>query len=112
MISKALKSLHPTCEFVVDEDLIEGLKWLSENIPQPTNQEIANEIARLTALVPFQECNKTAKQKIAATDWAVLPDVGLQNKSAFEAYRAELRALIITPVADPQWPTEPIPEWS
>ena len=35
----------------------------------------------------------------------------VQNKSAFETYRAELRALIITPVADPVWPTEPTPIW-
>lgn len=53
-----------------------------------------------------------AKKRIAATDWSVLPDVGLANKSEFEAYRAQLRALITNPVANPTWPTEPEPVWS
>lgn len=52
-----------------------------------------------------------AKQLIAATDWAVLPDVGLKNAAEFVTYRGILRGLIITPVADPAWPTEPTPIW-
>ena len=57
-------------------------------------------------------CSAQAKTLIAATDWAVLPDVGLANVSDFTAYRATLRQLILNPVADPVWPTEPTPVWS
>lgn len=53
-----------------------------------------------------------AKKRIAITDWSVLPDVGLANVAAFEAYRAALRELIKNPVADPVWPIEPEPVWS
>jgi hypothetical protein len=53
-----------------------------------------------------------AKKRIATTDWAVLPDVGLANVAAFETYRAALRELIKNPVAEPVWPTEPTPIWS
>jgi hypothetical protein len=57
--------------------------------------------------------NKTeAKKRIATTDWAVLPDVGISNTAEFEAYRAALRELIKNPVAEPVWPTEPQPVWS
>lgn len=52
-----------------------------------------------------------AKKLIADCDWSALPDVGLVNQSDFIAYRAALRALIINPVANPVWPTEPTPEW-
>lgn len=61
---------------------------------------------------PPELTKSIAKEKIAATDWAVLPDVGLANVTAFETYRAALRELIKNPVADPVWPTEPQPIWS
>lgn len=57
-------------------------------------------------------CKTEAKKRIAATDWSVLPDVGLANTAEFETYRAALRELIKNPVADPVWPTEPEPVWS
>lgn len=112
MIDKALFYLRPGAEWFLDGESYEGINWLDSNQSKPTEQEVQNAITILTLQKPFDECKEKAKQKIATTDWAVLPDVGLQNKSAFEAYRAELRALIIIPVADPQWPTEPTPEWS
>ena len=59
-----------------------------------------------------QLCVQTAKYLISQADWSVLPDVNLANKNDFVAYRAELRSLIINPVADPVWPTEPQPVWS
>jgi len=61
---------------------------------------------------PLDQCKDEAKKRIAATDWAVLPDVGLANVTAFETYRAALRELIKNPVAEPVWPTEPDPIWS
>lgn len=111
MITKidALISLRPGAEWVLNGD---NLEWFDQYQTKPTDQEIDNEIARLGAQQPFNECKIKAKQLIAATDWSVLPDVGLQNKSEFEAYRAQLRALIVTPVANPVWPTEPSPVWS
>ena len=62
--------------------------------------------------IKAQDNKKEAQKRIAATDWSVLPDVGLANVAAFETYRAALRELIKNPVADPVWPTEPQPIWS
>ena len=56
-------------------------------------------------------CKETAKYKINMCDWSVLPDVHLSNKEEFIVYRATLRALILNPVADPVFPTEPQPVW-
>jgi hypothetical protein len=61
---------------------------------------------------PLDQCKEEAKKRIATTDWAVLPDVGLSNVAAFQTYRAALRELIKNPVAEPTWPTEPEPIWS
>lgn len=59
-----------------------------------------------------QNCKDQAKNKIALSDWSVLPDVKITNKSEFESYRSQLRNLIINPVEDPIFPVEPNPIWS
>lgn len=59
-----------------------------------------------------QNCKDQAKQLIASSDWSVLPDVNISNKSEFENYRTQLRNLIINPVEDPIFPKEPNPIWS
>ena len=57
-------------------------------------------------------CKATAKDKLAASDWSVLPDVQISNKADFENYRAILRGYVISPVTNPTWPTEPTPIWN
>ena len=59
-----------------------------------------------------QNCKDQAKQLIANSDWSVLPDVNITNKSEFENYRSQLRNLIINPVEDPIFPQKPNPIWS
>lgn len=107
---EAILSLVPGAQVAVTGN--EDVLWIEPSVAPVTEQQIQDEIARLTAQQPFNNCKAKAKEFIAATDWAVLPDVGLQNKSEFEAYRATLRALILNPVADPVFPTEPQPVWS
>jgi hypothetical protein len=75
---------------------------------KPTWAQVQTELQNVLAADNKVE----AKKRIATTDWAVLSDVGLANQSAFVAYRAELRALITNPVAEPTWPVEPEPIWS
>lgn len=64
--------------------------------------------------VPFtaDEAKETAKALLAATDYAVLPDVLLENADEFVAYRVYLRGVM----KNPQMPVffKPVPEpiWS
>ena len=57
-------------------------------------------------------CKEESKKRISSSDWSVLPDVNITNKSEFENYRSQLRNLIINPVEDPIFPLEPNPIWS
>ena len=57
-------------------------------------------------------CKKESKKRIANSDWSVLPDVNISNKSEFENYRSQLRNLILNPVESPVFPEEPQPIWS
>ena len=76
------------------------------------NNEVSYNLATVTAQAQKDVCKERAKQLLAATDWSILPDVALINKSNFETYRAELRELVLNPVANPTFPTEPTPVWS
>lgn len=88
----------------------------NEDNSPPVPNDIVSQAETLLVELRQQEildtCKTEAKKRIAATDWSVLPDVGLANTAEFETYRAALRELIKNPVAEPVWPTEPEPVWS
>ena len=110
-VSNALFSLTPDAQWTISNNTYSTIIWHTPSIPKPTEKEVNDEIDRLTAAEPFELCKAEAKKRIAATDWSVLPDVSISNRAEFESYRATLRALIITPVANPSYPAEPQPVW-
>ena len=112
MISQAIQNLRPNASWkLVGEDYA-GIEWLDESQGKPSKAEVENEIDRLAMQAPLEACKAEAKRRIALSDWASLPDVGLQNSAEFVQCRKALRALIISPVAAPEWPAEPQPIWA
>ena len=111
-IAQAIQSLRPGAQWFVQGNTYEGLEWLDTTQTKPTEAEVNAEVARLEAEAPLKATKEEAKRRIAASDWSVLPDVGISNQAAFVTYRAALRNLIINPVTNPVWPTEPEPIWS
>jgi hypothetical protein len=97
--------------WTLNGDSYEGLTWLSDT-PKPTQEELG------ALWIPTQDeqakenCSNTAKSLLAASDWAVLPDVGLANVPEYVTYLGILRGYVLEPVVDPVWPTEPTPVWS
>jgi len=73
--------------------------------------EVTYDLAAVTTQAQKDACKAQAKALLAASDWSVLPDVGLTNKADFESYRATLRNLALNPVENPTFPTEPTPVW-
>jgi hypothetical protein len=89
------------------------LEWnINNNIPKPTKQELDSKFQQSLLKFKKQNCKEESKKRIANSDWSVLPDVNITNKSEFESYRSQLRNLIINPVEDPIFPVEPNPIWS
>jgi hypothetical protein len=111
-VPDALQSLRPGARWAVRGDEYSGIEWMDTEQTCPTEEEVRTEVARLAIVYQLEACKREAKKRIAATDWAVLPDVGLANKSDFESYRAQVRTLIITPTTDPVWPVEPDAVWA
>jgi hypothetical protein len=118
-IPQALQSLRPGAQWVLRGDSLAGLEWLDHAQTQPTETEINAEIARLNAQYPLDACREAAKALLVDTDWSEIPSVSdpantphLLNKADFITYRNTVRALVITPVANPTFPTVPVGQWS
>ena len=108
----AINAVCPNSTWALDEPFeYENLRWMDEVNQKPSEQDVMQKYNELVAQQPLEDCKAKAKQLIASTDWSVLPDVGLKNSADFVHYRGILRGLIITPVSDPVWPTEPTPMW-
>jgi hypothetical protein len=90
----------------------EGLEWKDPR-PQPTKEQWEAEKARLIAYQPKQDCKDQAKQLLSLSDWSTLPDVQAQllNYQDFVTYRSQLRNLVINPVENPVFPSEPEARW-
>ena len=84
-------------------------KWTEANTPVPPSPPTA------------EENKTTAVNKLKATDWTTIPDVGdptksnpyLSNVQDFVVYRNAVRQYAINPVAgDINWPTLPQEVWT
>jgi hypothetical protein len=76
------------------------------------SNEVAYDLSAVTTQAQKDACKSQAKSLLAASDWASLSDVDLTNKADFIAYRSALRNLVLNPVENPTFPTEPTPVWS
>jgi hypothetical protein len=98
---KALTKLYPQITRIVDSVATDA-----------NGNEVAYDLSAVTTQAQKDACSMQAKQLLAKTDWAVLPDVGLANQDAFVFYRLNLRNLVRNPVTDPVFESEPTPIWS
>ena len=88
----------------------DGLEW-TDSSPKPTQAELDALWQSTQDTIAKNACKAEAKTRLANTDWAVLPDVQITNKSDFENYRAICRGYVLSPVTNPTFPPEPQPIW-
>jgi len=75
--------------------------WTIINTPAPpTNNQIiaANKLK--------------AEGLLLESDWSMLSDVNLTNKTEWGSYRSALRSIAINPTLNPVWPVKPESVWS
>ena len=72
-IIDALHSLKPGAQWVLRGNDYSGLEWLDSG-QQPTKTEVVDKIAELDAAEPMRLLRIERNNKIALTDWRVLPD--------------------------------------
>lgn len=119
-MAQAILVLAPGAQFSIVDNQYSTLVWLSPDIPVPSEAQAIAQMQVLQEEQPFVDCKNTASQLLYRTDWTTIADVAdpaksnpyLTNQAAFVAYRSQVRALAVTPVADPVWPTMPTAQWS
>jgi hypothetical protein len=106
-VEDVIFDVAPSNIWVDCPDNIESYRYTYENnqfnlVPEPPS------IPHTAA-----ENEELAKQKLQDSDWSILPDVNLQNKTEWETYRSVLRAIAINPQSgDVPWPTRPQKIWN
>ena len=98
--SEALAKLYPQVVVIRNDEAFDA-----------DGNQVQYDLQAVTTQAEKDDCKATAKAKLAASDWSVLPDVQITNKADFDNYRAILRGYVISPVTNPTWPTEPQPIW-
>lgn len=100
-LTQAIYKLYPTIVRTVGDAAYDA-----------DGNEVAYDLALVTEQAQKDACKAKAKALLTASDWSVLPDVGLANQDAFVFYRLNLRNLVINPVADAVFEAMPEPIWS
>jgi hypothetical protein len=91
----AILSLHPEAEFVLDKD---HLMWHSTNIPQPSDDDIAAELARLEAEHAATEYKRDRAAEYPSIEalvvalWEGVVEERMAAVTALEAIRQEIKA--------------------
>ena len=94
------------------QESYDALRWFDSR-PKPTWEQIESEWVVLSVELKKQDCKDQAKQLLSQSDWSTLPDVQnqLSNYQDFVTYRSQLRNLVINPVENPVFPSEPEARW-
>lgn len=87
-ITHALESLCPGAEWIQEGDTYEGLIWKDLTIPKPSQQEIEEELERLSL-----ERTRSSYQRKRAPEYPPIADFldawVKQDEQALEAYRQQ-----------------------
>lgn len=108
---------YPNAQWTLNGDSYDGLTWLSDT-PKPTQAELDSLWIPTQEKISKQNCKKQASELLYETDWTTIPDVAdpanspyLTNQAEFIAWRSQIRALAVNPVADPIFPPKPVEVW-
>lgn len=110
--SRILSIFYTGKAWVLNGESYEGLDWFDPS-PKPTKKELESKWEETKSLYKKDECKDKAKSLLANSDWSTLPDVQTQlsNYNDFVSYRSQLRELVINPVENPVFPSEPEAKW-
>ena len=108
MIFQALYALAPTAEWSLQDDNLSTLVWLSEDITQPSNEDIEAKVTELTNAEPLRLLRTERNRLLAETDYwnaSDTPDMSAEQI----AYRQALRDITetYTSLDDVVWPIRP-----
>jgi hypothetical protein len=112
---------------ILDEygNIVSGIQWYEENtVGKPTMEDLEERWLQIEATGEYKKqwdlprdeggggvyygtLSQYAQRLLTLSDWAALPDVGLENQAEWDAYRATLRDIRSNPSADKTIPSIP-----
>jgi hypothetical protein len=106
-IAAALQALAPNASWVVRENNFDNIEWHSEDMSQPTKQQIEAKMAELEASAGMDSVRDIRNWYLRESDWTQAMDIrnirGEAWSLAWDQYRQELRDITtseITPYFD------------
>ena len=108
--AQAIYNLRPTARWSYDQTL-DVLEWLDAEQTQPTEAEIASEMASGADDTLIMRLRSARNALLVASDWTQTVDAPLttEQQTAWQAYRQALRDITDTATSldDVVWPTKP-----
>ena len=83
---KALQSIRPNCQWTLSGNEYEGLTWLDENTPKPTEAELIAEAERLQPIIECQVNRARAYPSIA-------DQLDTLYHGGYDAWKAQIQAV-------------------
>jgi|TARA_Y100001938_G_C7979528_1_gene373651 hypothetical protein len=111
-IITAIQLIKPDANCSVSGDDINNIKWYDGNPENITAAQIESKLAEADLKISFQELRDKRNNLLTKSDWTVLPDSPIADKTAWQTYRQELRDITsgLTTIEDIKavtWPTKP-----
>jgi len=106
-VAMAVLELCPNASFTVGNESVDEITWLSEDVEQPTNEEILAKITELESAEPLRLLRQRRDILIAETDWWASSDLTMTE--AQTAYRQALRDITqhYQSLDEVVWPEKP-----
>jgi len=92
-LAQILHFKYPGTLWNLKGDSYEGLNWLDEKAPKPTEAELLAHSDEVDKEIQWNHIRRERDRLLASTDWTQLADQPKKVKDKWKKYRAELRDL-------------------
>jgi len=105
-IIHAILSLRPGAEVSIVDNALSGITWHDTDQTQPSDAEINEELARLTAAEPMRLLRVERNKRLEETDWWVMRGDATEEQLNYRQLLRDLPANTAD-ANNPVWPTKP-----
>ena len=92
MIEEAIKKINPNAQFTVDQNDINQITWLNNTTPISV-ADIQAQLPIVELDMAMEDLRAKRNRLLTESDWTILPDSPIADKTAWQVYRQNLRDL-------------------
>ena len=91
-VMKAIKSINPNAEVSVGNDSLDDITWHNGTTPIP-KADIEAQFPIVEFDMAMEDLRAKRNRLLTESDWTILPDSPIADKTAWQVYRQNLRDL-------------------